>query len=69
MQEGHPAMSATDHEIGFEASPPTMETARGGRARKLWTSIHRWIGLVAGANLVIAGVTGSILDFWQDIDE
>ncbi|PWB82822.1 MAG: hypothetical protein C3F11_09860 [Methylocystaceae bacterium] len=42
---------------------------RKGRARKFWTALHRWVGLVAGAYLVVAGLTGSVLAFWEDIDE
>jgi uncharacterized iron-regulated membrane protein len=31
--------------------------------------LHRWLGLVAGILLCIAGLTGSILVFWHEIDE
>ncbi|WP_434112812.1 PepSY-associated TM helix domain-containing protein [Methylocaldum sp. GT1TLB] len=37
--------------------------------RKLWLEVHLWLGLVAGATLVIFGITGSILVFHQEIDE
>jgi uncharacterized iron-regulated membrane protein len=30
--------------------------------------LHRWLGLVGGALLCIAGLTGSILVFWREID-
>ncbi|PWB93453.1 PepSY-associated TM helix domain-containing protein [Methylosinus sporium] len=36
--------------------------------RKLWLDIHLYIGLVAGAMLVVIGVTGSILVFWHEVD-
>ena len=36
--------------------------------RKLWLEVHLWLGLVAGAVLLIVGLTGSILVFWQEID-
>ena len=36
--------------------------------RKLWLEIHLWLGLIAGAVLLIVGLTGSILVFWQEID-
>ena len=36
--------------------------------RKLWLEVHLWLGLVAGAVLVLIGLTGSILVFWQEID-
>jgi uncharacterized iron-regulated membrane protein len=31
--------------------------------------VHRWLGLTAGILLCIAGVTGSILVFWHEIDQ
>lgn len=37
--------------------------------RKLWLDIHLYIGLVAGAMLVLIGLTGSALVFWNEIDE
>jgi uncharacterized iron-regulated membrane protein len=37
--------------------------------RNLWLRVHRTIGLVLGALLVVVGLTGSILAFWQPIDE
>jgi uncharacterized iron-regulated membrane protein len=36
--------------------------------RKLWLDIHLYIGLVAGAMLVVIGLTGSILVFWHEVD-
>ncbi|MDD5033688.1 MAG: PepSY-associated TM helix domain-containing protein [Methylococcaceae bacterium] len=36
--------------------------------RKLWLEVHLWLGLVAGAVLVVVGLTGSILVFWQEFD-
>jgi uncharacterized iron-regulated membrane protein len=36
--------------------------------RKLWLSVHLWLGLTAGMILMIAGLTGSVLAFWQEID-
>lgn len=62
-------MSALYKELALSARQPADEIARRGRTRKIWTSVHRWIGIVAGGYLVIAGLTGSILAFWQDIDE
>ncbi|WP_017651348.1 PepSY domain-containing protein [Fortiea contorta] len=31
--------------------------------------LHRWLGLVGGVLLCIAGLTGSVLVFWHEIDE
>lgn len=30
--------------------------------------LHRWLGLIGGTLLCIAGLTGSVLVFWQEID-
>lgn len=37
--------------------------------RKLWLDLHLYVGLVAGAMLVVIGLTGSILVFWHEVDE
>jgi uncharacterized iron-regulated membrane protein len=37
--------------------------------RKLWLRVHRTIGLFLGALFVVIGLSGSILAFWQPIDE
>ena len=39
------------------------------RLRKLWLTIHRWLGLTAGLLFVWLGLTGSILVFDHAIDE
>ncbi|MFO0774695.1 MAG: PepSY-associated TM helix domain-containing protein [Nitrospiraceae bacterium] len=41
--------------------------ARGRRSR--WAAVHRWLGLTAGALLVLIGLTGSLLVFHLEIDE
>ena len=38
-------------------------------ARRLWLSIHLYLGLSIGALLVLLGLTGSILVFYLDIDQ
>lgn len=38
------------------------------RARRLWLVAHRWAGLIAGAVLVVAGLSGSFLAFYTQID-
>lgn len=45
-----------------------MSPNRTAARRKRWLTMHRVIGLSAGALLVLIGVTGSLLVFWQDID-
>ena len=37
--------------------------------RRLWLDVHLYLGLLVGALLVVFGLTGSILVFWQEIDE
>jgi uncharacterized iron-regulated membrane protein len=37
--------------------------------RRLWLTVHKYVGLFLGAVLVVVGLTGSILAFWQAIDE
>ncbi|NOT52971.1 MAG: PepSY domain-containing protein [Deltaproteobacteria bacterium] len=47
------------------AQEPTRRVSR----RALWLTIHLYLGLWAGAVLAVAGLTGSILVFWHEIDE
>ncbi len=37
--------------------------------RRLWLSIHLWLGLILGFFLTVFGITGSILVFHAEIDE
>lgn len=37
--------------------------------RKLWLSLHLWLGLGFGLFLAIIGLTGSVLVFWHELDE
>ncbi len=37
--------------------------------RRLWLSLHLWLGLVLGLFLTVFGITGSILVFHAEIDE
>jgi uncharacterized iron-regulated membrane protein len=34
-----------------------------------WLTVHKYVGLCLGAVFVVVGLTGSILAFWQAIDE
>ncbi|MFA6051763.1 MAG: PepSY-associated TM helix domain-containing protein [Methylobacter sp.] len=43
--------------------------ARLKHRRKLWLSVHLWLGLLFGAYLAVIGLTGSILAFHSEIDE
>jgi uncharacterized iron-regulated membrane protein len=36
--------------------------------RNITFHLHRWLGLISGLLLCIAGLTGSILVFWHEID-
>ena len=38
------------------------------KRRKLWLSVHLWLGLVLGFFLAVFGTTGSILVFYEEID-
>jgi uncharacterized iron-regulated membrane protein len=38
------------------------------KRRKLWLSVHLWLGLILGFFLAVFGVTGSILVFYEEID-
>jgi len=39
------------------------------RARPLLVWLHRWVGLVIALFLVVAGLTGSVLAWYQELDE
>ncbi|QGM44341.1 PepSY-associated TM helix domain-containing protein [Methylocystis heyeri] len=43
--------------------------ARSQAQRRLWLDVHLYLGLVVGAMLAVIGLTGSLLVFWQEIDE
>ncbi|WP_432742687.1 PepSY-associated TM helix domain-containing protein [Methylobacter sp. G7] len=38
------------------------------KRRKLWLSVHLWLGLLLGFFLTVFGLTGSILVFYEEID-
>ncbi|ULA64134.1 MAG: conserved membrane protein of unknown function [Nitrospira sp.] len=46
-----------------------MQINRARIWRALWVRVHLYLGLVVGALLVVFGLTGSVLVFWQEIDE
>lgn len=49
-------------------SPKQPNRFNRAKARAIAFHTHRWLGLTAGILLCIAGVTGSILVFWHEID-
>lgn len=60
---------------GSSSSPTGLDRKQVMRVRRvrawraLWVQVHSYLGLFAGALLVVFGLTGSILVFWQEIDE
>ncbi|MGH7888744.1 MAG: PepSY-associated TM helix domain-containing protein, partial [Candidatus Binatia bacterium] len=36
--------------------------------RRFWVFIHRWAGLVMAAFLIVVGLTGSLLAFWNELN-
>jgi len=56
---------------GLSAVPRAGKQQRLARLkgrRKLWLKAHLWLGLGAGFVLALAGLSGSVLVFWQEID-
>jgi len=53
----------------IRAAPVLPPSHRLEFGRTLWVKVHRYIGLFLGAVFVVVGLTGSILAFWQAIDE
>ena len=47
----------------------SLRLARLKSRRRLWLSIHLWLGLILGFFLTVFGITGSILVFHAEIDE
>ncbi|MCK9607667.1 MAG: PepSY domain-containing protein [Methylomonas sp.] len=52
--------------MNFSCNPGSL--ARLKRRRRFWLQCHLWLGLTLGLILAIAGITGSILVFWQELD-
>lgn len=46
-----------------------MAGRRTTRWRHQWVAVHRWLGLVAGLLFCVMGLTGSILVYYQEIDQ
>jgi uncharacterized iron-regulated membrane protein len=62
-------MSNDIAESGKNAAPVFRSLRRVAFGRKLFVKVHRYIGLFLGTQFVLVGLTGSILAFWQPIDE
>ncbi|WP_036243160.1 PepSY-associated TM helix domain-containing protein [Methylobacter luteus] len=55
--------------ISFPAKNNRQRLSRLKTRRKLWLGVHLWLGLALGFLLSIYGITGSILVFYEEIDE
>jgi len=58
-----------ENRAGSHAARVARPLSRLVIARRLWRTIHKYIGLFLGSVFVVVGLTGSILAFWQAIDE
>lgn len=48
---------------------PAARRLRGlKKRRKRWLQVHLWLGLLAGVVLLLAGLTGAVITFWQELD-
>lgn len=57
------------HPSGFASvSTPRATIRRLPRARTIAILLHRWVGLVMAAFLVVAGTTGTVIAFYHDLD-
>jgi uncharacterized iron-regulated membrane protein len=52
----------------FSTASAPQRLANRKRRRKFWLQCHLWLGLSIGGVLAIAGLTGSVLVFWHEID-
>lgn len=57
-----------DSDVG-DVNSVNPKVDRKPRLRKLWLSVHRWLGLTVGLMFVLIGLTGSLLVFDHAIDE
>lgn len=60
---------AASHGLADSAGLAASRANRMRTWRSLWVQMHLYLGLFIGALLVVFGLTGSILVFWQEIDE
>mgnify|MGYP001316449609 CR=1 FL=1 len=62
-------MHSPSHDLAGSAGRGATGPNRRRVWRQLWIDVHSYLGLFVGALLVVFGVTGSILVFFQEIDE
>lgn len=55
--------------LADSAGPAPTRANRMRTWRSLWVQVHLYLGLFIGVLLVVFGLTGSILVFWQEVDE
>lgn len=63
------AMRAASPGLADSAGLAAPRANRMRTWRSLWVQVHLYLGLLIGALLVVFGLTGSILVFWQEIDD
>ena len=61
--------SNVNHAGSVTQQPPNLRLSRLKTRRKNWLAVHLWLGLSLGFLLLIYGITGSILVFYEEIDE
>ncbi len=59
-------MSSTQHKVATE--PRSSETTRPRRLRPIAAVVHRYVGVLISAFLLVAGLTGSLLAFNEELD-
>lgn len=63
------AIQAASPGLADSVGPAAPRANRLRTWRALWVQVHLYLGLFIGALLVVFGLTGSVLVFWQEIDE
>lgn len=62
------AIDLPDGEALTNADTGQQRLSRLKKRRKRWLSVHLWLGLLLGFFLAVFGITGSILVFYEEID-
>lgn len=62
------AIDLAHGEALYGADAGQQRLLRLKKRRKIWLSVHLWLGLLLGFFLAVFGVTGSILVFYEEID-